>query len=336
MKIISCASYHGTGSSAITDYVSEFKNVFSLTDEEFRFIQDPDGISDLEYNLVQNHNRHNSGHSIKRYKKLVDLQCGNILKKGYEPYFNGKWKELSYKYIDELTDFTFKGWWQYDLINSGKWFYFRKRIINKLLRLTFWKNQPPLRRYNSMKNEITYCGYPSEEKFLASTKNYIKNLLCAANTENKPIVMVDQLVPPSNLNRYLRYFDDIKVVVVERDPRDLYLLGKYVWRSTLFPIDVEKFCQWYRYTRKHRDYEVYNPEKVMLVQFEDFVYNYDEVVGKLNRFLCLDEQMHIDKMKKFNPENSKKNTKLWLNYLKEKTEIEYIEKMLCDYITNFD
>ena len=62
MRFISCASYYGSGSSAITDFVSEFDSVYSFTDEEFRFVQDPDGISDLEYNLVENFNRHNSGH----------------------------------------------------------------------------------------------------------------------------------------------------------------------------------------------------------------------------------------------------------------------------------
>ena len=81
MRFISCASYYGSGSSAITDFVSEFDTVYSFTDEEFRFVQDPDGVSDLEYNLVENFNRHNSGHAIKRYKKLVDFYCGkNILK----------------------------------------------------------------------------------------------------------------------------------------------------------------------------------------------------------------------------------------------------------------
>lgn len=77
MRFISCASYYGSGSSAITDFVSEFDNVYSFTNEEFRFIQDPNGISDLEYNLVENFNRHNSGHALKRYKKLVDFYCGN-------------------------------------------------------------------------------------------------------------------------------------------------------------------------------------------------------------------------------------------------------------------
>ena len=47
MKFISCASYYGTGSSAITDLISEYGSVFSFTDEEIRFLHDPDGVDDL-------------------------------------------------------------------------------------------------------------------------------------------------------------------------------------------------------------------------------------------------------------------------------------------------
>ena len=52
IKFISCASYYGSGSSVVTDFVSEFDTVYSFTNEEFRFLQDPDGVSDLEYNLI--------------------------------------------------------------------------------------------------------------------------------------------------------------------------------------------------------------------------------------------------------------------------------------------
>lgn len=86
MRFITCASYYGTGSSAVTDYVSEFNSVYSFTNEEFRFIQDPDGISDLEFNLVECFNRHNSGHALKRYKKLVDFYCGNALGRKYTAF----------------------------------------------------------------------------------------------------------------------------------------------------------------------------------------------------------------------------------------------------------
>ena len=223
MRFITCASYYGTGSSAVTDYVSEFDTVYSFTNEEFRFIQDPDGISDLEFNLVECFNRHNSGHALKRYKRLVDFYCGNALGCKYTTFFGDKWKKYSYEYIDALTDFTYHGWWMYDLYDRGSFFYFRKRILNKLLHMTIWRGQID-RQYNSMKSEITYGSHPSEEKFLKCTQDYIHNLFNSVVPKNMDILMVDQLLPPMNLQRYLRYFKDpIQVVIVDRDPRDVFI-----------------------------------------------------------------------------------------------------------------
>ncbi len=334
MKFISCASYYGSGSSAITDFVSEFDGVYSFTDEEFRFIQDPDGISDLEFNLVENFNRHNSGHALKRYKRLVDFQAGNRLTKRYEGFFHGNWKKISYEYIDALTDFSYNGWWQYDLMDRGAFFYFRKRVVNKLLKMTVWRNKPE-RCLNTMKNEITYCSHPSEDKFLRCTKQYIENLFSSV-AEGAETIMVDQLVPPTNLPRYLRYFDDIQVVVVDRDPRDVFYLDKYVWCDGIIPSDVETFCKWYRYTREHRKTENLNTESVRFVQFEDLIYHYEETGHELAQWLGLDEKNHIRKKQLLNPAVSIKNTQAWKNKPECADEIICIERELSEYLYHFE
>ena len=333
MRFISCASYYGSGSSAITDFVSEFDSVYSFTDEEFRFVQDPDGISDLEYNLVENFNRHNSGYSLKRYKKLVNFYCGNIFGSKYEKFFHGNWKKYSEEYINALTDFTYHGWWQYDLLDKGDFFYFRNRILNKILKMTIWRTQPE-RTLNIMKNEITYCAHPSEEKFLNCTKKYIENLfgsVCqGANT-----VMVDQIVPPTNLKRYLRYFNDIKVFIVDRDPRDIFVLEKYVWRDGVIPLNVEEFCKWFKYTREHRLTEQVNTDQVRFIQFEDMIYRYEETAQKISDWLGLDLNEQNKKKQCFNPERSRENTHTWKKIKCDMKEIEYIEHELKEYLYTF-
>lgn len=167
MKNVSRASYYGSGSSMITDFVSEYSNVYSFSNEGFRFVQDHDGIADLEYNLVENFNWHNSGLALKRYKRLVDFYTGNIFGKN-----------------NFLTDFKYKGWWQYDLIDRGNLYYFRKRILN--IKATIWRNQSE-RAMNIMKNEITYCSHPSEKKFLELTQNYIDELFTSVVDDRKSI-----------------------------------------------------------------------------------------------------------------------------------------------------
>ena len=205
MKFITCASYYGVGSSAITDLFSEYAQVFDFTNEEFRFVQDPDGISDLEYNLVENFNRHNSGHALKRFRKLVDFYNGNFFALKHRKILGEHWRNISYKYIESLTDFKFHGYWMYDLYDQGAFYYFRKRILNKILKLTIWRTQPE-RQLNTMKDIITLCSAPTEEKFLNLTKAYIEELFGSVCPKDK-IAMVDQILPPTNIKRYLRYFN---------------------------------------------------------------------------------------------------------------------------------
>lgn len=334
MRFITCASYYGSGSSAITDFVSEFDTVYSFTDEEFRFLQDPDGIANLEWNLVHHFDRHNSGHALKRFKKLVDLYCGNIFGKKYKAFFGENWKKYSYQYIKDLTDFTYNGWWVWDLYDRGEFYYFRKRIGNKLLKKTVWKNQPE-RTLNTMKNELTYCSHPTEEKFLKLTREYIEQLFSSVCGEAET-VMVDQIVPPTNLAYFLRYFNDIKVAVVDRDPRDVFILEKYVWKDGIIPTDVETFCKWFEYTRSHRANDNLNTDNIQYIQFEDLIYHYDETSTSIAKWLDLDEAHHTKKRQIFNPSKSLHNTQTWKKYTCDMKEIQYIESRLSDYLYDFE
>lgn len=330
MRFITCASYYGSGSSAVTDYISEFDNVASFGDEEFRFVHDPDGIGDLEYNLVENFNRHNSGHAIKRYQRLVNYYNGNILSKKLRGIFGESWEKYSKEYIHSLIDFTYHGWWEYDLVDKGSIFLFRKRILNKLLHLTIWKNNPE-RTLNTMKREITYCTHPSEDKFLTCTRTYIERLFDSVRGE-KDVVMADQIVPSTNTERYLRYFNDIKVVIVDRDPRDIFLLEKYHWRDGIIPTDAKDFCKWFLYTRENGKHRQIQNANIRFLWFEDLIYKYEQTTAALVSWIGLDSEHHIKKKIYFDPDKSIRNTKLWEKEKCDMNEIEYIEDHLNDYL----
>lgn len=329
MKIISCASYYGSGSSAITDLISEFNNVYSLTEYEFRFVHDPDGISDLEYNIVENFNRHNSGHAIKRFLKLSTFNSGTFFNKRYESFFDNQYLKLTKEYIESLTDFKFQGYWFYDLYDKGKIYYYFKQIQYKILTKFF------NRRYNIFPKEITYASHPTEEKFLKETRKYINSLFLIANKKNKEYIMVDQIVPSSNLDRYIRYFDDINVIVVDRDPRDIFVLEKYIWKTKVIPTnDVNIFCEWFLYTRERLNKS--NNGKVYYIKFEDLIFNYQEEKIKIMKFLNFSEERHINKFKYFNPKKSILNTEVWKKLEVNTLEIKIIEKRLKDYLYPFE
>jgi len=334
MQIITCAGYHGTGSSAITNLVSEFSNVKSLGAYEFRFLHDPYGISDLEYNLVENHNRLNSGRAMKKYLKYVDFLSANLIKKKYEKFFDDQFRSLSYKYIDDLTECRYNGYWHYDLIDKGRLYYYSYRLLTKLVKIPrkFFR-QNVEKPYKLIRHEISYCAYPSEEEFLSKTKYYTTELFKCANRENFDYLMIDQLFPPSNIDRYLRYIeDDIKIIVVDRDPRDLYLWETLYWKGTIIPRNVEDFCTWYEVTRRHRDIENYNSQNVLFIQFEDLIFNYESSVKKICAFIGFSPEDHIHKKELFDPEVVMKKTQLYKEHQDEK--IAYIQKRLKKYCYN--
>ena len=335
MKIITCASYYGSGSSAITDLISEYDGVQSLTNYEFRFLYDPDCVSDLEFNLVQNFNRHNSGHAIKRYKQFVDYNSFHFYTKRYEPYFNNRWKEISYSYLDSLVDFSYFGYWDYDFYDKGQFFEFVYKFPLRILKKTLWRRSPE-KNINLLPQEITYASHPDENQFLTATRNYVHNLLLEANSENKPFLMMDQVVPSTNISRYLRYFsDDISVVLVDRDPRDIYLNAKYVWNDNIVPRDIETFCKWFSYSRSTQSIEVESDPRILLIHFEDLIYDYDNTRDRLICQLGLEHFEHLFPMKYFNPTVSADNTQYWIKHPECSKEADVISSYLPEFLYDF-
>lgn len=328
MRLISCASYYGSGSSALTDLVSEYKGVKSLTDYEFRIVHDIDGIADLEYHLVDCHNRHNSGHALKRFLKLCEFNHGSLFVQRYEPFFGGRFLELSQKYVDSLVDFKYKGFWFNDWYDKGKLYYYTKSFQDKVYRKLKIKR-------SVMPNEVTFASHPTEADFLNKTRKYILELMTAANPENKPIIMMDQILPSSNVNKCLRYFpDDTKLIIVTRDPRDVFLSEKFVWKEHVAPTDAKLFCKWFDYTHSSNRDEIPDDNKVMSINFEDLIYKYNEMVPKIEKFLELKPEEHLHPFKGLNPKRSFENTQLWRKF-DDIESIRIIENSLQKYLYDF-
>ena len=131
MEVITVTGFYGTGSSAITDLLSDCDNVDCKGDYEIRILHDPYGISDLEYNLIENPNRHNTSNAIKKFKWNVDFLSGKWWNKRYEKYFDGKFKKYSYEYIENISEFIYNGKWHWDIVERGYTFWLINRCYNK-------------------------------------------------------------------------------------------------------------------------------------------------------------------------------------------------------------
>lgn len=329
MKIITCASYHGTGSSALTDLITEYAGVKSLGDYEFTFVYATDGLSDLEYHLVNYQDRHSSGHALKRFERLSKFNAGKWFNKRYEPYFDGKYWQITKEYIEQLLCFKIKGQTFYDTYDKGLWFHYSQSFIKKLL------NKIGV-NIRTLPNEFIYYSHLSEERFLELTRQYTTALFNAANRDNNPYLMIDQLIPSSNINKCLRYFDDnVYVIVVDRDPRDVFISSKYVWKEQVVPTDPAAFCEWFKYTHETTYNDPVDNRRVIRINFEDLIYNYLNTTHRVECFLGLDTFLHQSKFEHLNPKRSVVNTKQWEKY-GTKEEINYIAEHLKEYLYPFE
>ena len=327
MKKIACVGYHGTGSGVIDDLFREFDNVYHGTYEaEVRLLHDPDGISDLEYHLVDNPHRLSSGIAIKRfiaYCKSQERQAQKV--------FGNKWMKLSTKYAEDLALIKYYGYTQGDVELASDWIKFKllvKKVINRL--------KPRRYRYASWHNYLpdmqTYYSLLTEDVFLDKTKRFVEELCKIANKDKMEYVMLDQFISSSNPERCLRYIDDIKTIVVDRDPRDLFI-NQILCGSPVLPKEAYQFCIMYRNLRKL--YGAQCKDQFMIVHFEDMIYKYDEYVNKVLAFVGIDSSHHINPKKYFNPNDSGARTKLWIQYPEFNDSIAIIEKELAEFLYSF-
>lgn len=333
-SILTCASYGASGSGIVTDYLMEFDNIHNPGNFEFRFLQDFGGITTLEDCLVHSHHRLNSDVAIRLFKKYVDYQAGDLLAKRYNKVFKGEFKQISYNFINDLIEGQWKGHWEEDQVLSPKykdWLYYKiwtriKRIIEL--------NRHYIGKYYPTRD--MYFANPSYEEFIVAVRKYLNNLFSVIDKDHKyDYLYFDQILPPDNLKRYFQYFDDIHVVVVDRDPRDYYIENVIKWGEKYLPHDIDTFIKVYKGLRKKlSEEEITN--NVLRVKMEDTIYKYNEFSKKIDEFIGIAPGHHVSPKQYFDPAKSINNMQLWKKRHVDMDIIKRIEDELGEYCYDFD
>ena len=333
-SILTCASYGASGSGIVTDYLMEFDNIHNPGNFEFRFLQDFGGITTLEDCLVHSHHRLNSDVAIRLFKKYVDYQAGDLLAKRYNKVFKGEFKQISYNFINDLIEGQWKGHWGEDQVLSPKykdWLYYKiwtriKRIIEL--------NRHYIGKYYPTRD--MYFANPSYEEFIVAVRKYLNNLFSVIDKDHKyDYLYFDQILPPDNLKRYFQYFDDIHVVVVDRDPRDYYIENVLKWGEKYLPHDIDTFIKVFKGLRKKlSEEEITN--NVLRVKMEDTIYKYNEFSKKIDEFIGIAPGHHVRPKQYFDPAKSINNTQLWKKRHVDMDIIKRIEDELGEYCYDFD
>ena len=320
-KYIFVGGYAGSGKSACIDFLKEFKDTRDLG-PEIRIITDPDGIISLKTIFENCWTPYQIDMAIKRFMKLIKT----LSKTKSSPYYGRNFNkilfddfgELSQEYAKSLYSFKFKGiWFGIDNFRAA----FSRRLQNK---------------FNISLPDFTtdmYIGYP-EKDFYTLTKKYIDDIISRTlvyhNCSNAKNIIINEPFASMNADNMLEIINDAKIIIVNRDPRDMYSTGiknklRFVPRES-----VDQFISWYKFMHKRSEKAATNKENILKIDFEDLVGNYKDTKKKIITFLKLTEGDHIDQFKFLDPNKSVKTVGLWKNYPDQK-EINKMKVELKDY-----
>lgn len=328
MKKIACVGFHATGAGVIDDLLRECENVAQgFYEAESRILHDADGVSDLEFHLVECPNRQKTAIAIERF-----LRYAQDNKRMYEKIYGKKWIPLCREYMDSITKFQYKGYNKRQLIIKKPytqylmlWYKLINRLTPKEFRKPGW--------YNYFPNETAYHACLSEEEFIEKTRFFTEQLCNSVpQKKNTEYIVIDQMIAGNYPERYLRYVNDLKVIVVDRDPRDLYIHHE-THKDHVLPKDPYHFCTYYRDNR--RKYGRIDKSKVLYVSFEDMIYHYDEMVKRVFDFIGMSSIYHIAPRTHFDPSKSIRGTQLWKTHIEYSEAVTIIESELPEFLYQY-
>jgi len=320
-KIISVSGFGWSGSGAVVDLLKEIKGI-KYFPYEFRILKDPDGIIDLEHGLVNNWQELKSDITIRRFLKYAKIlgrkpKFYYPLSYNYNYLLNNNFFNILNKYLEQLVDLKWHGSWphHYHEFSSLKWFFYR--VFNRL----------HLAKYFIKKDKM-YLSCP-KEIFYDATKEFFNNIAKEIDlNSDSNTIFFDQLIPPYNCHRYLKYFHDPKIFIIDRDPRDVYVEALN-W--SYIPTDnVNDFIIWYKTQREYFFQNLIFSDRILYLKYEDIILKYDEMLKKIYSFLNINPEDHIHRKKFLNPDISKKNIGKW-KYIDNNKVIKQIESHLKEY-----
>ena len=293
-----------------TKYKSPFKG------QEFRMMDDPEGILNLYHNFYTNRSINNYSNAIMRFKNyvenLIHLEMninGKITK-----IYNKEVLSLTNDYIKNITTLNYNSFPQFIALQTNlfkkKYFHYKK-IISGNKNQSFFKMYLPVDEKVFFKQSIIYLN------------KIVKSQLKNKKTDH---IVLDQALNMLNFVDIFSYFKNVKVIIVTRDPRGIWNSMKSRGSLAYPHYNLKVWAAWY--DQIMQQFEVYKkriPKKymknILQIKFEDFVKNYEKEQIKILKFLNtnkINENFDIGQSK-FNAFKAKHHLSSYeTNYIKKR------------------
>ena len=275
--IIGSCGYGATGSSVLTDLLHEYDGVQVYDNFEFVLAYRVDGLQSLEFNTVIQPARQASGdYAIKRFLEASKCYKTPFINKPC----NGKtFYKLSKEYVSNIEQLSFKGIETADMYTGNTirnmFSFFSKKVWMK-----FWGKILKKRLYWWPARKIHFCINP--DNFYEETIKYTNNILKAMGADLSKPICLDQPFEGNHPENSMKFFEDSYAIVIDRDPRDLYLEYKYsknVDMKFVPNTSVDDFIIYYRLLRTQKK----DNDRIISIRFEEFIYEYRQQKREFNR-----------------------------------------------------
>lgn len=310
---IAVVGHGSSGSSAVYDYLMEFRGVVRAGPTEYRFIKERGGLIDLEL-AWENWSHWNCKSAVDDFRYIMKMHFRKmkyvwLLGKHFCIVGLGdgrKHPACVNKFIKDVSLFEFNGYWFVDR-NEG--------ILNNIRRYIYYKL-----------NKSTFTVLNPRVNFKKKSKELINSLVDdTALSDNYSYCIFDQLVDPANILRCKGYFDNLKTIVVVRDPRDQFISFCNTAKG-FAPTTVDAFCLLYKENMR----SIAVDGSIIVIKFEDFVLNFEQESLKINKFLGLSDEDHLMQSYNFDKEKSASRIGKW-KYYHDQLSIKTIEKELKEF-----
>ena len=198
----------------------------------------------------------------------------------YKEYTGSFLYNYAYEFIAGLAPIETRGYQYFELANpTAKDIisrFINCRILGKLNRIFKTKFAITLER------EMPICMDTKNAEQYA--REFMLKVLNEFRTPDKPHLLIKHLCPPDIPEICLPYLpNDFRQISVNRDPRDLYILGK-LNKTSDFPCrTVQEFVIYYKGVRDRQKPNT----QVLFVNFEDLCYRYEDTVNIIQRFISI-------------------------------------------------
>ena len=308
MNIVTILGNTNSGAGAIYEYLigrDDTNDPFNK--KEFRILSDPGGINDL-YAIFNSYSLQSFNEAFRRLVEIEKLYRSNrtVIKDGLGLNSVDNYEELWNNYINSIKGSNYSHRYIYADIKKNSFIQILNRICSRLgYRQILFKN---------------YLTGVSKREFRDHTYDFLTKLMINNNSEIK-INVLNQCGTFSTPISSTELLGEPKIICVRRNPLDQYSELK-LHKGMRNP---KEFIDWYLHLKRMESRDQFKDEKVLEINFEDFVLNNDEEVKKISSFLKIDHkvkstyksQLSAQNIGKYKKNLTKNETKLIVNELSE-------------------